>query len=192
MATQPGFDHADRGVSDDDYRALMRTFPSGVAVVTTIDAETGPYGATCTSLSSVTLNPPTLLVCLDIRSRTLQALREFGGFAVNLLHARGRRAAEVFSSPVPDRFANVPWRPAGRLGQPWLFEHAFAIAECEFAGLQIVGDRAVVFGQVGSITQTDDVPLMYGFRRFASWPEPHRHLAERSTSWLRQVTSSDS
>lgn len=153
----------------ESYRALMSAFPSGVAVITALGADGRPHGLTCTSLSSVTLSPPTLLACLNTRSGTLEALRAGGCFAVNLLHAQGRRAAEVFSSPVPDRFAQVPWRLTERLRLPWLTEHAFAVAECSLADTSVVGDHAVVFGEVVSVTQVDDVPLLYGLRQFSAW-----------------------
>lgn len=158
-----------RPVALDAYRGLMSSFPTGVAVVTTLDPDGRPFGLTCTSLASVTLRPPTLLVCIDVRSGTLRAARAHGRFAVNLLHARGRRAAEVFSRPSADRFAQVPWRPAPRTRVPWLAEDAFAIAECALVDATVVGDHAVVIGEVVHVDQTADVPLMYGERRFARW-----------------------
>ena len=154
----------------DDYRGLMSAFPTGVAVITAVDRAERPHGLTCTSLTSVTLNPPTLLVCLDLRSGTLAASRQCGRFAVNLLHARGRRAAEVFSSPTPDRFSQVAWQPSPWIRQPWLCDDAFALAECIVVEASIVGDHAVMFGEVVHVEQSADVPLLYGMRRFSGWP----------------------
>lgn len=159
-------------VGVDDYRRLMSSFPTGVAVVTAIDPAGQPHGLTCTSLTSVTLDPPTLLVCLNIRSGTLAAIRTGGCFAVNLLHERARRAAEVFSSPVPDRFDQVDWQPSPWTGQPWLHDTALAMAECVVVDLTVVGDHAVVFGEVAHVEQTADLPLLYGMRRFSGWPGP--------------------
>jgi flavin reductase (DIM6/NTAB) family NADH-FMN oxidoreductase RutF len=147
----------------------MSAFPSGVAVVTALDAQSRPRGMTCTSLSSVTVRPPTLLVCLNTASGTLAALLERGRFAVNLLHVRGRATAEVLSAPVPDRFARVDWRPSPVLGAPWLATDAFAVAECELGDTRLVGDHMVVFGVVVNIVRTEDTPLLYGMRRFAAW-----------------------
>lgn len=158
-------------VGPDGYRRLMSAFPTGVAVVTAVDGAGQPHGLTCTSLTSVTLQPPTLLVCLGESSGTLAAIRQAGHFAVNLLHDRARRAAEVFSTPVPDRFSQVTWRPSMRTGQPLLLADAFAYAECTVVGVSLVGDHAVVLGQVVAIEQsTTDVPLMYGLRQFIRWP----------------------
>lgn len=156
-------------VQPDAYRALMSAFPTGVAVITAVGESGRPHGLTCTSLTSVTLAPPTLLVCLDVRSGTLDAVRHQRGFAVNLLHSRGRRAAEVFASRTPDRFSQVAWRPSVRIRQPWLFGDAFAVAECEVVDISVVGDHAVVLGQVVNVEHATDVPLMYGLRHFSHW-----------------------
>ena len=160
---------ADSEVELDVYRGLMSAFPTGVAVITAVGESGRPHGLTCTSLTSVTLRPPTLLVCLDVRSGTLDAVRHQSRFAVNLLHARGRRAAEVFSSRTPDRFSQVAWKPSARTRQPRLCDDAFAVAECKVVNVSVVGDHAVVLGEVVHVEQTADVPLLYGLRRFSQW-----------------------
>jgi flavin reductase (DIM6/NTAB) family NADH-FMN oxidoreductase RutF len=152
-------------------RAFMSGFPTGVAVVTTVDATGAPRGTTCSSLVSVTMAPPTLLVCLDLRSATLAALVERGGFAVNLLHAGGRSTAEAFASRDPYRFARVRWRPTPDFGLPWLVEAAGALAQCVVTDVRPVGDHAVVFGEVRAVGgDTGQAPLLYGRRRYAAWP----------------------
>jgi len=152
-----------------EYRALMAAFPTGVAVVTAIAADGLPRGLTCTSLASVTLEPPTLLVCLNLRSGTLRAIETNGVFAVNLLHAGAQRAAEVFSTPVPDRFERVAWQPHGSAGVPRLVDDAFALAECRLIDAQQIGDHAIVLGEVASVAHTPAVPLLYGERQFSAW-----------------------
>lgn len=156
-------------VDTDAYRTLMGGFPTGVVVVTTTGEDQEPYGATCSSLSSVTLRPPTLQVCLTSTSGVLAAILDSGRFAVNLLHSRAREAASVFASPV-DRFAAVPWRTTPWLGLPWLHRDAFAIAECLLAGTLEVGDHTMLLGEVASVEHADDVPLLYGKRRYSAWP----------------------
>ncbi|MFC9426717.1 flavin reductase family protein [Streptomyces sp. NPDC056987] len=153
------------------YRDLMSAFPTGIAVVTSLDAQGVPRGMTCSSVTSATLSPPTLLVCLRNGSATLDAVSATRGFAVNLLHDGGRHAAEVFSGPDPNRFSRVQWKQC-RSGLPWLSKDAFAVAECRVSGTQEVGDHTVVFGEVARIAQTDGTPLLYGLRSFAAWPLP--------------------
>jgi flavin reductase (DIM6/NTAB) family NADH-FMN oxidoreductase RutF len=153
----------------DDYRALMSAFPTGVAVVTGVDRLGRPRGATCSSLCSVTLDPPTLLVCLTTGSSTLAAIRTGGRFAVNLLHCRARHTAEIFSTPVDDRFAQVRWEPLGPAGLPWLVRDAFAVAECRVDSLSAFGSHTIVLGKVTGADHRADVPLLYGLRQFSSW-----------------------
>jgi flavin reductase (DIM6/NTAB) family NADH-FMN oxidoreductase RutF len=163
-----------------EYLDLMSGFPTGVAVVTAVDGQGGPHGLTCTSLSSVTASPPVLLTCLNIRSGTLAAVVASGAFAVNLLHAGGRDAAEAFSSAGPDRFGRTAWRPSKTLGVPVLTEDAFATAECAVERTIVAGDHVVVFGRVVRIEQADGVPLLYGRRRFSTWlTEPTLDAAPR-------------
>jgi flavin reductase (DIM6/NTAB) family NADH-FMN oxidoreductase RutF len=148
----------------------MSCFPSGVAVVTTVDEQDRPRGMTCTSLTSVSLRPPTLLVCLAAGSGTLTALRQSRVFGVNLLHAGGRAAAELFASPAVNRFAAVRWTQAAALGVPWLVDDAAAIAECAVSAIQEVGDHSVVFGEVVAVGATGKrAPLLYGLREFSVW-----------------------
>src|SRR5438552_4391491 len=126
---------------------------------------------TCSSLTSVTVRPPTLLVCLRQGSVTLDACRQRRAFAVNLLHAAGRRAAEVFASvPVPQRFRQVEWCRLGS-GLPWLAGDALAVAECRLAGGFDVGDHAVLLGQVRRVVSAGAgrVPVLYGRRQFCAW-----------------------
>lgn len=149
----------------------MSTFCTGVTIITAVDRDGRPHGLTCTSLASVTMTPPTLMVCLNISSGTLGAVRDSGRFAVNLLHERGQRAAEVFSSAACDRFERIPWQ-RGKAGEVWLAEDAFAVAECRVAEAVAVGDHVAVFGEVVNVEQTEETPLLYGMRRFASWETP--------------------
>jgi flavin reductase (NADH) len=152
------------------FRDLMSSFPTGVSVVTTMDSEGHPWGATCSSLSSVTLSPPTLLVCLREQGGTLLAVLAGRRFAVNLLHASGQRAAMVFSSLHVDKFAEVAWEPWSPSGLPFLHRDAFAVAACEVAGEVQVGDHRIVIGRVFDIRVSAGVPLLYGLRRYSSWP----------------------
>jgi flavin reductase (NADH) len=152
-----------------DFRGFMSTFCTGVAIVTSFDTAGRAHGLTCTSLASVTLDPPTLLVCLNVSSGTLAALLQGGGFLVNLLHERGRAAAERFASGAADRFERVTWRPSPWDGQPWLYEDSFAAAGCEVAEVTAVGDHMAVFGRVTHVTGEPGIPLLYGMREFSGW-----------------------
>lgn len=154
----------------DECRTMMSCFPTGVAVVTSVDHDRHPHGMTCTSLTSVTLAPPTIMVCVNVSNGTLDAIEASGGFAVNLLHTGGQRVAELFASAEPARFAMVRWRSSARLGMPWLARDSFAMAECEVQAEVPVSDHVAVFGTVRSVQCWPGVPLLYGLRKFSYWP----------------------
>ena len=151
-----------------EFRSLMAGFPTGVSVVTATDRGGRPWGMTCSSVCSVSLHPPTLLVCLRQGSVTLAALLQHAAFTVNFLHDRARGVAELFASGAPDRFDKVTWE--ARTSGPGLPEAAHAVAECRVVAAESVGDHVVVFGEVfGVELTTDDCPLLYGRRRYASF-----------------------
>lgn len=152
------------------FKDLMSAFPSGLAVVTVMDRTGKPHGFTCSSLCSVGVAPPTLLICVSNRSGTLAVIRDRGQFAVNLLHSQGRYAAEVFSSGSPERFSSLPWVPTPRLGLPHLVTHAHAIAECEVTKTMTASDHVIVLGEVAAMAHRQEPPLLYGLRRYATWP----------------------
>ncbi|WP_200300883.1 flavin reductase family protein [Streptomyces adelaidensis] len=160
-----------------EFRSLMSGFPTGVVVVTTFGPDGGPHGMTCSSLCSVALDPPTLLVCVRQGSSTLEAVEQRGSFAVNVLHSGGRPVAELFASGAPDRFDRVPWRAGPAAAGPHLPDYARTVADCKVTGTaKPVGDHTVVFGEVLEVTShlTAAAPLLYGLRRYATWPTGHR------------------
>lgn len=167
-------------VTEAGYRDLMSCFPTGISVVTTVDGQDVPHGMTCSSIASVTLRPPTLLVCLYLRAATLAAVRERGAFAVNLLHARAKSTAVLFGAPVPDRFGRIRWAK-GPSGLPWLTGDAFAVCDCHVSGEVEVGDHAVVFGEVRRVRNTADTPLLYGLRTYSAWASPRCAAGEDGT-----------
>lgn len=155
-----------------DMRPLMAGFPSGVVITTALHSDGQPWGMTCTSLCSVSLEPPILLVCLRCGSPTLDAIAASRAFAVNLLHDQARAFAELFASGAADRFDRVRWAGGGATGGPHLLDAAHTIADCEVIDDSVVGDHAVVMGRVRAIHQLrPQRPLLYGLRRYATWSD---------------------
>ena len=153
------------------FRTMMSGFPTGVAVVTTTDVDGRPRGMTCSSVCSVTMEPPTLLVCLRTESPTLHAILRIGAFAVNLLHSEGEAVAQLFSSRCADRFDFATWRCGRRSGLPHLVRDAHVIADCRVSDSLPVGDHVVVFGQPEHVTELGGhPPLLYGLRQYRRWP----------------------
>jgi flavin-dependent trigonelline monooxygenase, reductase component len=137
----------------------------GEEFVTAVDVDGTPRGLTTNAVTSVSLAPPILLVCLDLKSRTLPAVRRSGRFAVNFMSAGCEAVCRKFASKDDDKFEHVRWEP-GLGGVPLLSGHAVAVAECAVRDDLDVGDHAVLTGLVeaGSPPESTSEPLLY-FRR---------------------------
>ena len=121
-------------VERDLFVEIMASYPAGVAIVTTLDADGTPRGLTTTAVSSVSAEPPLLLVCVDLTSRTLPALRAGGRFVVNFLREGRSELARTFASKTEDKFEGVEWSPTAA-GLPVLHEDALAWADSHLAYL---------------------------------------------------------
>lgn len=157
-------------IDGETFRRVMGAFPAGVAVVTAHDAWGRPRGLTTTAVTSVSLDPPLLLVCVDLNSRTLPAIRHTGGFAVNIIDARFADVAMVFASKVDDKFADLDWR-LGVHGSPLLHDHSLAWAECRTERELVLGDHVVFVGEIvhGGTHVEERFPLTYFRRGFGRW-----------------------
>lgn len=155
-----------------ELRKAMSRFATGVAVITARD-DGGPQGMTVNSLTSVSLDPPLLLVCLDPGTRTAGALLGAGRFAVNVLGARQQGVSGIFARRGEDHFAGVEL-PAHASGVP-LIPNALAHAVCTVDRAVQAGDHVVVFGLVTDLAFRDGAPLVFfggGYGDFADRGEP--------------------
>lgn len=135
--------------SGSDQRTLrdaLGSFATGVTVVTCLDAEGRPFGLTVNSFTSVSLEPPLLLVCISKRARCAPAIRTAGHFAVNVLQTGQQPASIRFSTRDEDRFGGTPWS-TGETGAPLLLE-SLAVFECERSAVHDGGDHDIVVGRV--------------------------------------------
>jgi flavin-dependent trigonelline monooxygenase, reductase component len=133
----------------EDPRALRDAFGAfltGVTVVTTTDAEGVPVGFTANSFTSVSLDPPLLLVCLARTSRNFDTLTAAKGFAVNVLSQGQKDISNIFARPAEDRFAGIEWS-RGPHGSPVLPEVA-AWFDCAMHRIVEGGDHVIMIGKV--------------------------------------------
>ncbi|WP_246161763.1 flavin reductase family protein [Segnochrobactrum spirostomi] len=145
-----------------DPRALRDAFGSfitGVTVVTAHDPDGRPIGFTANSFSSVSLDPPLLLVCLARSSRNYAAMTESAGFAVNILSEDQKDVSNTFARRVEDRFATVRWEP-GPQGSP-VFPDAAAWFDCVTERVVEAGDHAILIGRVAAFAASGRNGLGY-------------------------------
>ena len=154
-----------------EFFAIMSAFPTGVAIVTTLDEEGEPKGLTTNAVCSVSADPPMLLVCVDRTSRTLAALLHARRFVVNFMSAGCADLCALFASKADDKFAAVAWEP-GLGGVPCLVEQALAIAECRTEQELEAGDHLILTGVVeaGRPPDPERVPILYYRRTYGSTP----------------------
>ena len=159
---------ASRTVSlDHDPAADARTlrdafgcFTTGVTVVTTLDGEGGYVGFTANAFSSVSLDPPLALICVDNNASSLPSLEAAGKFAVNVLHAGQEDVARRFTRKGEDRFAGNPCE-TWITGVP-IIPGCMANFECETHQVFDAGDHRVFIGRVLKIhMDPDHEPLVY-------------------------------
>jgi flavin reductase (DIM6/NTAB) family NADH-FMN oxidoreductase RutF len=142
-----------------DFRHVLGHFASGVTVVTTTDADGRPAGLTASAFTSVSLDPPLILICVDHKTQTYPSLRERGKFAVNILGVDQSDVSRRFASTKLDKFEAVPWRMSA-FGLP-LIDGALAQLECTTANSHVEGDHTIFVGLVEHATAVDGQPLMY-------------------------------
>ena len=137
----------------------MALVPTPVTVVTA-PGGSAPAGATANAVASLSLDPPMMLVCLDRGSRTLDAVRAAGRFAVNVLGAGGEDHARSFASTAAHavKWEGVAWEE--RSGTPVLADALVWVA-CELRDLLDGGDHVIVTGTVQDLGSRDGAPLLF-------------------------------
>lgn len=129
------------------FRDALGSFPTGVAVITAVDAQGEPVGLTCNSFSSVSLDPPLVAWGLRLSSKNLAAFRHASAFAINILAEDQKELSARFaSSSITDKFTGVSWSP-GYLGLPVIGE-CVASFECDKFAEHIAGDHVLFLGRV--------------------------------------------
>src|SRR5690349_14344610 len=94
-----------------DFRTALGTFGTGVTIVTAMSADGAPYGVTCNSFASVSLNPPLVLWSLGMFSQGLQVFQNASHFAVNVLDVSQQALAVQFAKSAGEKFGGVAWEP---------------------------------------------------------------------------------
>lgn len=141
-------------------RDALGCFATGVTVVTCVAADGRPAGLTVNSFTSVSLDPPLLLVCLHRMAASASALVEASHFAINVLQTGQQPASIRFAARDEDRFGATPWS-RGEAGAPILAE-SLSVFECERFAVYDGGDHHILVGQVvkASFDASLD-PLLY-------------------------------
>ena len=146
-------------VDQAEFRRALGHFAAGVTVVTTKFEDGHLAGITVTAFSSLSLEPPLLLVCIDKRARIHDRLKKGGAFAVNLLADDQEVVSRRFAAKGQDPFHETGYRE-GATGSP-LLDGTISAVECRIVELLPGGDHTIVVGQVEATHVHEGKPLLY-------------------------------
>lgn len=152
-----------------DFRTALGTFATGVTIVTAMAADGKPYGVTCNSFASVSLNPPLVLWSLGMFSQGLTIFQNASHFTVNILDASQQALASQFAKSSGDKFAGVNWTPG--LGNAPVLAGGVANFQCRAADRYYGGDHIIFLGAVEAYGYNGQEPLLFargGFGRFVA------------------------
>lgn len=126
------------------FKEIASHWLTGVAVVTATAADGELCGMTMSAVTSLSLDPPQFLVCMDRRTRTLAAIAESRAFCIHFLNEGQQQLSAHFARPSQDRFGGVVYR-VGQTGAP-ILDGVIAFVECTLAEILAGGDHAIVIG----------------------------------------------
>jgi len=146
-------------ISGSEYRRVLGHLPTGVTVLTAFLPDAAPTGMAANSVTSVSLDPPMILVCPAKASTTWPSIREAGQFCVNFMASHHADLSVRFAQRNVDRFAGVKWHP--RPGGPAL-DDAIAWLQCQIYDEHDAGDHTVVIAEVIEIEASPEgAPLVF-------------------------------
>lgn len=148
-------------VSVDDFKKALQLWASGVAVVTTSSQKFGVQGMTVTAFSSVSVNPPLILVCINNAADTGEGIQESGHFAVNVLSSDQQDLSNQFAggSSQQQRFENTDWK-TGMTGAPILNDSLMSL-DCKVVEKVLAGTHWIIIGEVQECVCRSGGPLLY-------------------------------
>ena len=147
-------------ISPDEFRHTLSHFASGVTVITVCDGQGRPTGLTASAFTSVSLDPPLILVCVDHKSQSYPALVAGKQFAVNILaHDQEAVSRRFATTKIENKFEGVPFA-LSELGLP-LLENALAHLECATVNVHLEGDHSIFIGRIERAVVKTGHPLVY-------------------------------
>jgi flavin reductase (DIM6/NTAB) family NADH-FMN oxidoreductase RutF len=146
-------------VQAQEFTRACARFATGVAVASVRDAAGNPHGLTVSSFTSVSLDPPLVLVCIAHSTTSIDAFRRAKHFGVSVLAADQKEISDRFARKGQDRFEGVGWAP-GECGVP-LLSGALATFECAATSCVTAGDHDIFIGTVVHTRISDSQPLVY-------------------------------
>jgi flavin reductase (DIM6/NTAB) family NADH-FMN oxidoreductase RutF len=153
-------------IDTNTFRAVLGRFASGVTIITTRDAAGRDHGMTVSAFSSLSLEPPLVLVCIDRAASLSPVLQAADVFAVNILADHQEPVSRRFASRDGDRFDGLGFTRG--VTQCALLDETQASLECRIVARHDAGDHVIIVGHVESASAHDRHPLLYYRGGYAS------------------------
>jgi flavin reductase (DIM6/NTAB) family NADH-FMN oxidoreductase RutF len=163
------------GIGNDEFKAVMTKFAAGVTVVTTVDTDGTLFGLTATAFTSLSMNPPLCLVCVDKTTGSHDPIERSRLFAVNFLTDQQESVSNTFASRRDDKFDNVK-HEKGPATQCPVFPEALAWLECEISDVLPGGDHDIFVGMIKKVQINGGLPLDY-------WNGGYADVKSRPRQW---------
>src|SRR5215813_10059723 len=142
-----------------ELRKVMGCFVTGVTVITTRDQSRKPYGLTANAVTSLSLTPPLLLICVDRKAETYPHFFDSKIFVLNILREDQEDISRRFAKTGGDKFTGVRYR-IGRLDTP-ILEGTLGHVECRIIETLEGGDHVIHVGEVQHAEAHDGAPLLF-------------------------------
>ncbi|MFC7393169.1 flavin reductase [Scopulibacillus cellulosilyticus] len=170
-----------RLIDSDLFRDVIGHFASGVTVITTRQDETN-FGVTASAVTSLSVDPPMLLVCINQKTGTCHAISQSKTFGVNILHEDQGEVALQFARPNTDKFKGIDIS-YGELGEP-LLKESLANLECRVVEEVTGGTHSVFLAEVQNARVEKGMPLAYFRGKFGHFQEANDERVYRK---IRQL-----
>lgn len=161
-------------LSPDLFRRACSKFATGIAVATTYDGQ--PHGLTVNSFTSVSLDPPLILFCIDQAANILSIFKRASHFAINILESDQEATSSAFAFRGEDRFEGVSWRPGVEMIP--ILEGTLATLECRTHKVVEAGDHTIFVGEVLTASVGVGEPLLYFDSRYTRLEKPSSFLKD--------------
>ena len=144
-----------------EYRNAVGCFATGVTIVTTLDQDGEKVGITANSFSSLSLDPPLILFCIDAKINSFQAFEASSHFNINVLREDQMDISNIFARSSDDKWEGVE-HGYGENGCP-TFDGSIAVLECDKHAIFEGGDHLIMVGRVTKMDYDGDDcrPLLY-------------------------------
>jgi flavin reductase (DIM6/NTAB) family NADH-FMN oxidoreductase RutF len=156
-------------VSSELFRHACGSFPTGVAIATVTDSRGAPHGLTVSSFTSLSLEPPLVLICLGHAVTIIDCFRAAEHFGLSVLAENQQSISERFARRGQNRFTGVPWH-SGEFDVP-LIDGALAAIECSVHERISAGDHDILIGRMLRAHVSEGRPLVH-------WAGNYRKLAD--------------